>query len=87
MSETEFWRHCPLIHSDPEIVHGEPVFVGTRLPAAAILDNMDGYLEDGVPMDEAIAETLENFPTVPNGPDGIRALLAYRDAHGHLLQS
>ena len=86
MSETEYWRDCPLIHSDPEIVHGEPVFVGTRLPAAAILDTMDGYLEDGVSMDEAIEDTLENFPTVPHGPDGIRALLAYRDGHGDLLQ-
>jgi len=86
MSEQEFWQDCPLIHSDPEIVHGEPVFVGTRLPASAILDNMDGYLDDGLSLDEAIAETLESFPSVPNGSDGIRALLAYRDAREPQLQ-
>ncbi len=81
MSEQEFWQDCPLIHIDPEIVHGELVFVGTRLPASAILNNMDGYFENGVPMDQAIQQTLENFPTVPNDAEGIRALLAYRDSH------
>ena len=33
MSETDFWRECPQIFSDPEVVHGAPVFKGTRLPA------------------------------------------------------
>ena len=81
MSDQEFWQDCPPIYINPEIVHGEPVFIGTRLPALAIMDNMDSYLEEGVSMDQAIAETLDNFPTVPNGAEGIRALLAYRDAH------
>lgn len=84
--DAQFWTDCPLIHSDPEIVHGEPVFVGTRLPAAAIVDSMDAYLEEGMSMDRAIAETLESFPTVPNGPDGIRALLEYRASHERQLQ-
>ena len=26
MSEADFWRECPLISSDPEVVHGAPVF-------------------------------------------------------------
>lgn len=83
MSDIEFWRHCPLIHSNPEIVHGEPVFMGTRLPASAILDNMDGYLEEGLSLEAAIDATLESFPTVPNGAEGIRAVLAYRATHEH----
>jgi uncharacterized protein (DUF433 family) len=84
--EATFWTDCPMIHSDPEIVHGEPVFVGTRLPAAAIVDSMDGYLEDGLSLDQAIAETLESFPTVPNGPAGIRALLDYCATHARQFQ-
>ena len=47
MKETE-----PVMHSDPEIMGGTPVFVGTRVP----LD----YLEAGQPL----SEFLEDFPTV-----------------------
>lgn len=46
----------PIVHSDPEIVSGTPVFVGTRVPAQALLD----YLEGG----ETIDEFLDDFPTV-----------------------
>jgi uncharacterized protein (DUF433 family) len=46
----------PLIHSDPEIMGGTPVFVGTRVPVQTLLD----YLEAGDPLDEF----LENFPSV-----------------------
>jgi uncharacterized protein (DUF433 family) len=45
-----------VIHSDPEILGGTPVFVGTRVPAQALLD----YLEGGHPL----AEFLEDFPSV-----------------------
>ncbi len=44
------------IHSDPEILGGTPVFVGTRVPFQTLLD----YLEAGDPLDEF----LEDFPTV-----------------------
>jgi uncharacterized protein (DUF433 family) len=44
------------INVDPEILGGTPVFVGTRVPVSALLDN----LEVGVSLDEF----LENFPTV-----------------------
>ena len=44
------------MHSDPEIVSGTPVFVGTRVPAQALLD----YLEGG----ETIEEFLDDFPSV-----------------------
>jgi uncharacterized protein (DUF433 family) len=81
------WKNCPLVEFDPEKVSGEPVFKGTRLPAQTIVDNIDAYLDEGLSLDEAIAETLDSFPTVPNGSDGIRALLAYRASHDHQLQS
>lgn len=45
-----------IVHSDPDIVSGTPVFVGTRVPVKALLD----YLEEG----ETIEEFLEDFPTV-----------------------
>jgi uncharacterized protein (DUF433 family) len=44
------------INVDEEILSGIPVFEGTRVPVAALLDN----LEVGVSLDEF----LENFPTV-----------------------
>ncbi len=46
----------PLVHSDPEIMSGTPVFVGTRVPFQTPLD----YLEAGQPL----AEFLQDFPTV-----------------------
>jgi uncharacterized protein (DUF433 family) len=45
-----------VIHSDPEIMGGTPVFIGTRVPLATLLD----YLEAGQPL----SEFLEDFPTV-----------------------
>ena len=44
------------IHSDPEIMGGTPVFVGTRVPFQTLLD----YLEAGDPLDEF----LDDFPSV-----------------------
>jgi len=45
-----------LVHSDPDILSGTPVFVGTRVPVRTLLD----YLEAGDPLDEF----LEDFPSV-----------------------
>ncbi len=76
-----FWKDCPLIHSDPEIVHGEPVFKGTRLPAFTITDNVEAFMElSGMSEEQAIEATLESFPTIPGGAEGIRAVLAYQHA-------
>ena len=44
------------IHTNPEIMGGAPVFVGTRVPAQTLFD----YLADGCSLDEF----LDNFPTV-----------------------
>lgn len=45
-----------VVHSDPEILSGTPVFVGTRVPVKTFID----YLEGGYSLDQF----LENFPTV-----------------------
>ena len=45
-----------IIHSDPEIMGGTPVFVGTRVP----LQNLIDYLEGG----ESVEDFLEAFPRV-----------------------
>lgn len=63
-----------IVHSDPEIVSGTPVFVGTRVPAQALVD----YLEGG----ETLDEFLDDFPTVSREQaiafieEAARALLA-----------
>ena len=46
----------PVVHSDPEISGGTPVFVGTRVPVQALFD----YLEGG----ETLDEFLDQFPSV-----------------------
>lgn len=45
-----------VVHSDPEIMGGEPVFVGTRVPVYNLFD----YLEAG----DSLDEFLEQFPSV-----------------------
>jgi uncharacterized protein (DUF433 family) len=45
-----------VIHVDPEILGGTPVFVGTRVPLQALID----YIEGGHPL----ADFLDDFPTV-----------------------
>ena len=45
-----------VVHSDPEILSGTPVFVGTRVPFRVLID----YLEAG----RGLAEFLDDFPTV-----------------------
>jgi uncharacterized protein (DUF433 family) len=45
-----------VVHSHPEIVSGEPVFIGTRVPARNLVD----WLEGGHTLDDF----LDNFPSV-----------------------
>ena len=44
-----------VIHSDPDIMGGTPVFVGTRVPLKNLLDYLIG---------SGLEEFLEDFPTV-----------------------
>ena len=45
-----------IVHSDPDILGGTPVFVGTRVPVQSLFD----YLEGG----ETLDEFLRQFPSV-----------------------
>ena len=45
-----------IIHSDPNIHSGDPVFVGTRVPVRTLLD----YIEGG----DSLEVFLDNFPSV-----------------------
>jgi uncharacterized protein (DUF433 family) len=45
-----------IVHTDPEILGGTPVFVGTRVPVDALID----FLEGG----DTIEDFLENYPGV-----------------------
>ncbi len=45
-----------VIHTDPEILHGTPVFKGTRVP----VESLFWHLEDGITVDEF----LDDFPGV-----------------------
>jgi uncharacterized protein (DUF433 family) len=45
-----------VVHIDPEILGGTPVFRGTRVPVETFFD----YIEGGEPL----SEFLEDFPTV-----------------------
>lgn len=45
-----------VVHIDPEIMGGTPVFKGTRVPIETLFD----YIEGGEPL----SEFLQDFPTV-----------------------
>ena len=64
-----------VIHSDPDILSGTPVFVGTRVPAQTLLD----YLE----ADRDLSEFLEDFPTVTRA----QAVAALEEAKQILVSS
>jgi len=61
----------PAVHSDPKIMGGTPVFVGTRVPFQTLLD----YLEAGQPL----TDFLDDFPTVSR-EQAIAALEQAKDA-------
>ena len=62
-----------VVHSDPEILGGTPVFVGTRVPVQSLFD----YLEGG----ETIEDFLVQFPSV----DREQAIAALDQARDSLL--
>jgi uncharacterized protein (DUF433 family) len=66
-----------VIHSDPDILGGTPVFVGTRVPARTLLD----YLAAG----DTLEVFLDHFPTVSRD-QAVAALEQAKDllvAHAH----
>jgi len=75
--EATFWSECPLISIDPEVVHGEPVFEGTRMPVEIAIENYYAFIEiDGLSDEQAIAETLDCFPSIPSA-EALRFVVAF----------
>ena len=54
MDIQETLRAQRIIHSDPEIMSGTPVFLGTRVPLQTFFDYLEG--------EAGLAEFLEDFP-------------------------
>ena len=61
-----------IVSSDPEVLGGTPVFVGTRVPVAVLFEN----LADGLPLDEI----LDAFPSLSREA----ALAALQEAEASL---
>ena len=68
-------RLSDIVHSDPNIIGGTPVFVGTRVPMRSLFD----YLEGG----ESLDEFLRQFPSVRRD----QALAVLANARDTLLAS
>lgn len=68
-------QHNAVVHSDPEILGGTPVFVGTRVPLRNLID----YLEGGHSLDEF----LDDFPSVSRE----QAIAALEAAHEALTEN
>ncbi len=66
-------RKSSVVHSDPDVMGGTPVFVGTRVPVQALID----YIEGG----HSLEEFLNDFPTVSRE----LALGALEQARAHLV--
>ena len=60
-----------VVHSDPEIMSGTPVFVGTRVPVKNLFD----YLEEG----DSLDDFLESFP--PSAAHRRYRLWSMREMH------
>jgi uncharacterized protein (DUF433 family) len=66
-------KQSSVVHCDPEILGGTPVFVGTRVPVQALID----YIEGG----HSLEEFLDDFPSVSR----VIAIAALEQAKAHLL--
>ena len=64
-----------VVHRDPEILRGAPIFIGTRVPFQTLTD----YLEHGHPLDEF----LDDFPSVTRA----QAVQAIEEAGAALLRA
>jgi uncharacterized protein (DUF433 family) len=69
--------HLPITR-DPEILSGATVFHGTRVPVAALLDNLAAGL--------SLDEFLDNFPTVKR-EQAIQVLEFFKEALPRLGQA
>jgi uncharacterized protein (DUF433 family) len=66
-------RETSAVRSDPDILGGIPVFVGTRVPVHALID----YIEGG----HSLNAFLDDFPSVTRD----LAIAALEQAKAHLI--
>ncbi len=66
-------KEFSVVQSDPNILGGTPVFVGTRVPMQALID----YIEGG----HSLNEFLDDFPSVTREI----AIAALEQAKAHLI--
>ena len=66
-------KETSVVHSDPNILGGTPVFVGTRVPVQALID----YIEGG----HSLNAFLDDFPTVTRD----MAIAVLEQAKAHLI--
>jgi uncharacterized protein (DUF433 family) len=59
------WRE--VITADPNVVHGQVRFAGTRIPVSVVLDSLAGGMSE--------AEIVREYPSLP--ARAVRAALAY----------
>jgi uncharacterized protein (DUF433 family) len=64
-----------VVHIDPEILGGTPVFKGTRVPIETFFD----YIQGGEPL----SEFLEDFPTVTS----VQVVELLEEVKGEVLPS
>jgi uncharacterized protein (DUF433 family) len=77
-AEPKMAHHQKIIHSDPDILGGTPVFVGTRVPVQNLID----CLEAG----DSLDEFLISFPTVTRA-QAVSALEIAREALDSIAHS
>jgi uncharacterized protein (DUF433 family) len=65
------WRE--IITADPEVVHGQVCFAGTRIPVSVVLDCLAGGM--------GAAEIRNEYPTLP--PQAVPAALSYAAELAH----
>lgn len=64
-------KAASVVHSDPKILGGTPVFVGTRVPVQVLFDCLGAG--------DSLARFLDQFPTVSR-EQALAALQLARDA-------
>ena len=66
-------KETSIVRSDPNILGGTPVFVGTRVPVQALIDCIEGG--------HSLNAFLDDFPTVTRD----MAIAALEQAKAHLI--
>jgi uncharacterized protein (DUF433 family) len=74
--EAHDWSECPLVETIPGTVSGAILLKNTRLPVEAITGRYDAFRDDGLSVDDAIAETLDCYPEA--GLEAIKSVLKFR---------